>query len=148
MPVGNSVEVSGQKNNGYAPTFYPGTSDAASAQKVTVGTARTLTGIDIPLTPTRLAAYHGHQVERGWPPPMAGSVFATPRGNNFCVGGAGGPFQLGVTLTVPNVPAGDCVLRAMAARNTSSVNGPPQFSVAVVNVTGGGAFLSGSRRSH
>ena len=79
MPVGNSVEVSGQ-NSGYAPTFYPGTSDAASAQKVTVGGAQTLSGVDIALTPTRLATITGSAVDSEGRP-MAGSVFATPRGN-------------------------------------------------------------------
>jgi len=136
MPVGNSVEVSGQ-SNGYAPTFYPGTSDAASAQKVTVGVAQTLSGIDIPLTPTRLATITGTAVDADGRP-MAGSVFATPRGNNlgFGVGGMGGPLRDDGTFTIPNVPPGEYVLRANAARGGGVVNGPPQFSVAVVNVTG------------
>ena len=136
MPVGNSVEVSGQ-NSGYAPTFYPGTPDAASAQKVTVGVAQTLSGIDIALTPTRLATITGSAVDSEGRP-MAGSVFATPRGNGpgFGVGGVGGPLREDGTFTIPNVPPGEYVLRANAARNGGVVNGPPQFSVAVVNVTG------------
>ena len=137
MPVGNSVEVSGQ-NSGYAPTFYPGTSDAASAQKVTVGAAQTLSGIDIALTPTRLATITGTAVDSDGRP-MAGSVFALPRGNGAApgVGGVGGPLREDGTFTIPNVPPGEYVLRANAARN-GVVNGPgpPQFSVAVVNVTG------------
>ncbi len=134
MPVGNSVEVSGQ-NSGYAPTFYPGTSDAAAAQKVTVGVAQTLTGIDIALTPTRLATITGSAVDSEGRP-MAGSVFATPRGNSvgLGVGGFGGPLREDGTFTIPNVPPGEYVLRA--ARNGGVVNRPPQFSVAVVNVTG------------
>ena len=136
MPVGNSVEVSGQ-NSGYAPTFYPGTSDTASAQKVTVGGAQTLSGVDIALTPTRLATITGSAVDSAGRP-IAGSVFATPRGNGAGIGasGVGGPLREDGTFTIPNVPPGEYVLRANAARSVGSPTGPPQFSVAVVNVTG------------
>jgi protocatechuate 3,4-dioxygenase beta subunit len=136
MPVGNSVDVSGQ-NSGYAPTFYPGTPDAASAQKVTVGAAQTLSGVDIALTPTRLATITGSAVDSEGRP-IAGSVFATPRGSGvgLGVGGVGGPLREDGTFTIPNVPPGEYVLRANAARNGGVVIGLPQFSVAVVNVTG------------
>jgi hypothetical protein len=138
MPIGNSFEVSGQ-NNGYAPTFYPGTADAASAQRLTVGVAQTMSGVDIALTPTRLATITGSAVDSEGRP-MAGSVFATPRGNGvgIGVGGVGGPLRPDGTFTIPNVPPGDYVLRANAnaPRNGGVVNGPPEFSVAVVNVTG------------
>ena len=112
MPIGNSVEVSGQ-NSGYAPTFYPGTADAASAQKVTVGVAQTLSGIDIALTPTRLATITGTAVDSEGRP-MAGSVFATPRGNGLGLWsrGRGRSAPGGRHFTIPNVPPGEYVLRA------------------------------------
>jgi protocatechuate 3,4-dioxygenase beta subunit len=136
MPIGNSVEVSGQ-NSGYAPTFYPGTADAASAQKLTVGVAQTLSGVDIALTPTRLATITGSAVDSEGRP-MAGTVFATPRGNGvgLGLGGVGGPIRPDGTFTIPNVPPGTYLLRANAARNGGVVNGPPDFSVAEVVVTG------------
>jgi len=136
MPVGNSVEVSGQ-NSGYAPTFYPGTADAASAQKLTVGAAQTLSGVDIALTPTRLATITGSAVDSEGRP-MAGSVFATSRGFGVGIGlgGVGGPIRPDGTFTIPNVPPGNYLLRANAPRNGGAVNGPPDFSVAEVVVTG------------
>jgi protocatechuate 3,4-dioxygenase beta subunit len=134
MPIGNSVEVSGQ-NNGYAATFYPGTADPASAQKVTVGAAQTQSGVDITLTPTRLATITGSAVDSEGRP-MAGSVFATQRGVGIGFGGTGGPIRPDGTFTIPNVPPGEYLLRANAARNGAVVNGPPEFSSAVVNVTG------------
>ena len=136
MPVGNSVEVSGQ-NSGYAPTFYPGTADAASAQKLTVGAAQTLSGVDIALTPTRLATITGSAVDSEGRP-MAGSVFATSRGFGVGIGlgGVGGPIRPDGTFTIPNVPPGNYLLRTNAPRNGGVVNGPPDFSVAEVVVTG------------
>jgi Carboxypeptidase regulatory-like domain len=134
MPIGNSVEVSGQ-NSGYAPTFYPGTADATSAQKLTVGVAQALSGVDITLTPTRLATITGSAVDAEGRP-MAGSVFATQRGVGMGFGGMGGPVRPDGTFTIPNVPPGDYLLRANAARNSAALNGPPEFSFAVVNVAG------------
>jgi protocatechuate 3,4-dioxygenase beta subunit len=137
MPVGNSVEVSGQ-NSGYASTFYPGTADPASAQKITVGVAQTLSGVDIALTPTRLATITGSAVDSDGRP-MSGSVFGTLRGfgAGLGLGGVGGPLRPDGTFTIPNVPPGEYVLRATRNAGSAGVpNVPVQFSVAVVAVTG------------
>ncbi len=136
MPIGNSVEVSGQ-NSGYAATFYPGTADAASGQKLTVGVAQTLSGVDIALAPTRLATITGTAVDADGRP-MAGAVFATPRGNGAGLGfgGVGGPIRPDGTFTIPNVPPGNYVIRGTAPRAGGPSNALPAFSVAEVSVTG------------
>jgi protocatechuate 3,4-dioxygenase beta subunit len=136
MPIGNSVEVSGQ-SSGYAATFYPGTADAASAQKVTVGVAQTLSGVDIALTPTRLATITGIAIDSEGRPMTAGGVYATARSGGWAAGGVGGPLRPDGTFTIANVPPGEYVLRANAVRTPGALgNAPPEFSVAVVNVTG------------
>ncbi len=53
---GGPQSVDGQ---GYAPTYYPGTSDVAQAQRVSVGLGQELTGIDYILVPVRTASVSG-----------------------------------------------------------------------------------------
>ena len=71
-------------------------------------------------------------------PPDGGIRLRDPRGYGVGIGlgGVGGPIRQDGTFTIPNVPPGEYVLRANAARNGGVVNGPPDFSVADVIVTG------------
>jgi hypothetical protein len=64
--------------SGYAPTYYPGTSDAATAQRVSVGIGQTLSDISISLMPTRTARVSGTAVDSQGRP-MTGMVMAFPK---------------------------------------------------------------------
>jgi hypothetical protein len=138
VPNGNTPELSGQRS-GYAPTFYPATADSTLAQKLTVGLAQTLSGIDIALTPVRLATITGTAFDAQGRPMTGTGVFATLRGVTGA-GGPGGPVRPDGSFTLPNVPPGEYVLRANAPRSApapgATVIGPPDFSVAVVTVSG------------
>ena len=139
MPVANGVDLAGQ-TNGYAPTFYPATADAAIAQRLTVGAAETISGIDITLTPTRLATISGVAVDGQGRPMTTGSVFTVPRGGVVGTGGVGGPLRPDGSFMIPNVPPGEYMVRANAPRQgppaPGTAMGPPEFSVAVVAVNG------------
>jgi len=141
MPTANGIDLSGERS-GFAPTYYPATPDVASAQRVTVGVAQTLTGIDIVLVPTRLASVSGIATDAQGRPMANGNVQLTLRGqgnSGFSTLG-GGPVKQDGTFTVPNVPPGDYVVRANAMMRLPPAPGkapaPPEFSVAVVTVNG------------
>jgi Carboxypeptidase regulatory-like domain len=135
----NAVDLLGQ-NNGYAPTFYPATADAALAQRVTLGLAQTTSGIDITLTPARLATISGTAVDGQGRPMTSGSVFTALRGGVPGLGGVGGPLRPDGSFAIPNVPPGEYIVRANAPRPQVAPGtnvGWPEFSVAVVAVNGG-----------
>ena len=135
---GNTFDISGQ-NNGYAPTFYPATADVAAAQRVTLGAAQTTSGIDITLTPVRLATISGTAVDGLGRPMTSGSVFTMPRGGVPGTAGMGGQLRPDGSFAIPNVPPGEYLVRANAQRPPvapGTTVGPPEFSVAVVAVNG------------
>jgi hypothetical protein len=140
MPGGNGIELSGQ-NSGYAPTFYPATADLGSAQKLMVGAGQTISGIDVALTPARLAAISGVAIDAQGRPMTGGNVFAAQRSAAARgMGGLGGPLRADGSFSIPNVPPGEYVLRANTPRPPAPgavVNGPAESSVAVVSVNGG-----------
>jgi hypothetical protein len=140
IPNGNVPELSGQ-SSGYAPTFYPATAEESLAQKLTVGVAQTLSGVDIALTPVRLATITGISLDAQGRPMIGTGVFATLRaGGGMGMGGIGGPLRPDGSFTIPNVPPGEYVVRANAPRQAgapgAAITGPPEFSAAIVTVNG------------
>ena len=136
-PAGGAIEGP-ESRNGYAPTFYPGTADTASAQKLTVATGQTLNEINIMLLATRTATISGVAVDAEGRP-MGGFVQIVSRGGATGLGGPGGPILPDGTFSIPNVTPGEYVLRANNPRLNDSAgppNGPrpPQFSIAFVSV--------------
>jgi hypothetical protein len=139
VPNANTADVSGE-SNGYAPTFFPSTSDTASAQKLVLGVAQTLSGIDIALRPTRLATISGVAIDGQGHPMTRGGISAVPVHGIAGLGARGGQLRPDGTFTVPNVAPGEYVLRANAPVAPPAPGtvfaGPPEFSVAVVIVNG------------
>jgi protocatechuate 3,4-dioxygenase beta subunit len=128
-----------EARNGYARTFYPGTADVSTAQKITVGLGQTLGEINIMLLATRLATISGVAVNSQGQPFGRGSVQVMPRGGIPFGGISGGPLRADGTFTVPNVPPGQYTLRAIAPQAPPAPGerpAPPEFSVAVVSVNG------------
>lgn len=64
---------------GYAPTYYPGTANAAEAEKLTIAAGRMLSGIDVTLRAVRTARISGTAVDRSSRPLAGRYVFATQR---------------------------------------------------------------------
>jgi Carboxypeptidase regulatory-like domain len=140
MPTANGIDLSGERS-GFAPTFYPATPDVASAQRLTVGSAQTLTGIDVSLVPARLASISGIALDSQGRPIANGGVQLTQRGaGSLGIGNFGGPVRPDGTFTIPNVTPGEYILRVNSLRLPQTLGtapgGPPEFSVAVVTVNG------------
>ena len=127
---------------GYAPTYFPGTSTAAQAQRVKVGVAREASGIDFGLVAGRTATVRG----------SATTAAGTPLGGETVtmVHEIGGPTMwMGSALsvastkvaedgswTLPNIPPGNYRLsiRAAARGNDPAQEGQISVSVAGVDV--------------
>jgi protocatechuate 3,4-dioxygenase beta subunit len=135
--TGNGVEFATDRT-GFASTFYPATADSASARALAVGVGQTISGIDIPLQPVRLATISGIALDADGRPLESAGVSALVRGNGaaFALNSAG--IQKDGSFVLPNVPPGEYIVRAAAPQRPSpgSTGGPPQFSAAFVTVTG------------
>jgi hypothetical protein len=64
--------------SGYAPTYFPGTTNVAEAQKVTVGLGQTISDLNMALMPTHVSHVAGTAVDTQGRP-MVGVVMAIPR---------------------------------------------------------------------
>jgi hypothetical protein len=94
--------MSSSPSEGYAPTYYPGTPNAAEATRVTVRAAQETTNISLALVSARLARVSGRAVNSRGAPVVQGMVMAMPtdpeaRGLMMsapAMTGADGSFQL------------------------------------------------------
>ena len=73
------MDVSSDDRAGYAPSYYPGTSNMAEAQRVTVGTGQTLSGVNIALVQTRMAGITGTAVDSSGRPLAGGFINPTSK---------------------------------------------------------------------
>ena len=71
----NPIEVSTDRS-GYAPTYYPSTTDVAAAQRVTVRAGDTVSNIVVTLSPTRMARVSGLVLDAQGQPVKNGAVMA------------------------------------------------------------------------
>jgi len=71
--------------SGYAPTYFPGTSNIAEAQRVTVGLGQTMSDMNMALMPARTSRVTGSAVDSQGRP-MVGMVMAVPRGDSMFMG--------------------------------------------------------------
>jgi Carboxypeptidase regulatory-like domain len=133
----NGNGTSGERT-GFAPTYYPAAADSSLAQKLPVGVAQTLTGIDISLQVAQLATISGIAIDSQGQPMTNGSVMTTRRGVGLFGPSPGGALRQDGTFTIANVAPGEYVLRANAFRLPQpGVNPVPQeFSMALVTVNG------------
>ncbi|HEY7443492.1 MAG TPA: carboxypeptidase-like regulatory domain-containing protein, partial [Vicinamibacterales bacterium] len=94
------------ERTGYAPTYYPGTTTAAEAQRITVGVAEEVPGISFSLTPVRLSRISGTAVDSQGAAIPRGMVLVRPnRGGPVLMRGnaTGGAINNGV-FTIAGVP--------------------------------------------
>ncbi len=99
---------------GYAATYFPGTGNVASAQRLTIAAGQTVAGIDLSLLPIRTSRVSGVALDdRGRP--LANVTVITMQRVGFSMRG-GSPTQTRAdgSFVVAGLTPGDYVLRAMA----------------------------------
>jgi hypothetical protein len=129
-------EVSDDRS-GYAPTYYPGTPDAAAAQLLTIAGGQTIADITLALAVTRTAVITVTAIDAEGRPMTMGGVSAMPRGSALGtpVGSVyGGALARDGSFRLTNVPPGEYVLRANS-RAPGRVTAP-EVSYATVTVAG------------
>lgn len=121
--------------SGYAPTYYPGTSDVASAQRVTVVAGQTLNDINLSLVPTQTAKVSGTVVDASGQPVRMGAVMAMVRGGvALPMMPSVGPIGPDGTFTVNGMAPGDYTLRATMPPD--AVGGAGVTAMATVSISG------------
>ncbi|MGD9902365.1 MAG: carboxypeptidase regulatory-like domain-containing protein [Vicinamibacterales bacterium] len=110
----NARLATGDSDQGFAPTYYPGSPSPSDAERVTVAVGQEVNGISFGLTPTRLSRISGRVI--GWPPTAGGGfVMVTPEDGGMAMGTITPPGQIQPEgdFEVRAVPPGRYVLRVM-----------------------------------
>jgi hypothetical protein len=138
-----------EEPSGYPVTYYPGTSDLAQAQIVTVALGQELTSVAFPLSPARLARVSGTVMSSTGGPLVGAVVVARP-----IAGGGAGPMNVGGgnqvradgTFTISNLPPGDYTIDVQQRpRNLQNfqIGDLSQLEFASVPLTVSGSDISG-----
>ncbi len=126
-----------QPANGYAPTYFPGTTNVAEAQRVTVALGQELTGITFGLSLAPLSRVRGRVLAPAGAEP-GGLVMAIPAGGGGLSGGfglgnmRGAPVRGDGTFELPGLAPGayTLVVRPQGRRNDTGLAGSMPISVA------------------
>jgi hypothetical protein len=118
----------------YAKTFYPGTGNAAEAQRITIGPAQTVSNVVLPLLPVQPTRVSGSVVDSKGHAVSNGFVNIMQQIGGTLNAGTGAPLTPDGTFTIAGVAPGDYVIR--------TGNGPDGESAAM-SVSVNGADVSG-----
>lgn len=125
-------------DQGYAPTYYPGTPAMSDAQRVTVALGQEVSGISFAMTPTRVARLSG-RVTGGTPGDYEGFVSLSPEDTSSGLGfGGGAGLQSDGTFEMTGVAPGRYVLRVQPRGNRRD-----EDPVGLLSITVAGADLTG-----
>jgi hypothetical protein len=117
---------------GYAPTYFPGTTQLSEARRLTVQVAQRITNIDFSLTPGRAVQIAGTAFDSHGKPFTTVEVREEVRGEDF--GSFGTIARAAVngdgTFVIKNVPPGDYVIGTVRGRDTAD----PEVALADLRV--------------
>ena len=99
--------------SGYAPTYYPGTTNVSEAQRITLTVGQTMSDINIALTPTRLARISGAAVDSDGKPLQSAIILLAQMSGPMIISSIGSQMKPDGTFTIANVAPGEYVVRAM-----------------------------------
>ena len=137
-PVGGPV--GSNPNSGYAPTYFPGTSNGAEAQKISLTAGQEAQNTDFALLPVRLAKISGTVVSSEGKPVEGSMINVMSRGGDapgmgMMMGGASRTDKNG-NFTISNVAPGDYTLQSRALTIVTSGGGDNMMFTA--RIGGGG----------
>jgi hypothetical protein len=115
---------------GYAPVYYPGTTQAASASTVTIGISEERPNVDVPLQLVSLARVHGTLVSTDGPLPPAAQVTLVDTGMSLPgLGSRAARVGPDGKFTFPGVAPGQYTVIARASSGQPIVKSPSDGSV-------------------
>jgi protocatechuate 3,4-dioxygenase beta subunit len=127
MLGGGSTASGSTPSSGYAPTYFPGTTTAASAQRVTVAIAQEAQNTDFALAPVRLARISGTVMTSDGKPLEGAMVSATPSGRTEAgigiINAGGARTTKDGNFTLSSVAPGDYTLAVRSLRIMTSDGG-------------------------
>jgi Carboxypeptidase regulatory-like domain len=132
--------------SGYASTYYPGTPNAAEAQKITLGPGQEMSSADFPLVPVRLARVSGLVLGSDGKPLEGAAINVLPasRELGFGLGMGGTRTAKDGTFTLNSVPPGDYSLQARSVQVITSTQGDNVMVFRAATMMGGGDAEFGS----
>ena len=122
---------------GYAPTFYPGTPNAAEAQRLLLDVGQELTGIDFVLVPVRTAHVSGFATDAQGRPFANAVILVQQQLTGMFTTGMGSMTDAMGAFVVSNLPPGTYTLRIQ------DLQGGFDSGVATTTVTVNGADIDG-----
>jgi hypothetical protein len=105
------------ESTGYAPTYYPGTTNASEAQRITVGVSEEVPGVSFSLSPVRLARISGTALDSEGGLLGRGAIMLRPsRGGPVLLrGNVSGGAVVNGRFSIGGVPPGDYLLQVRTA---------------------------------
>jgi hypothetical protein len=99
---------------GYAPTYYPGTGNAAEAQRITVAPAQTIADMNLALLPVMTVRVSGTALNAQGRPMVGAYVSLVPLSNGmmFRPGPQSGPVRRDGSFVINGAVPGDYIVRA------------------------------------
>jgi hypothetical protein len=132
--------------SGYAATYYPGTPNAAEAQRISIGVGQEVTSADFGLVPVRLARISGIVISSDGKPLEGAAITAAPASRDFTapIGLGGARTGKDGSFTLNSVPPGDYVLQARSVQVFTSAQGDNMMVFRATAMAGGGESEFGS----
>lgn len=127
--------AAGPELSGYAPTYFPGTTNPREAQLVAVPRSQDVTGVDLVLVPTPTATLSGRKLGSDGEP-LGGSLVLMPslRSGAIVTPPTGARIYDDGRFEFPNVAPGDYVIQADRGKPNAGVEG--EFVAQFVTVNG------------